>query len=147
MRILIGVLLLCAAAATCGQKLPIKEGLWEIVAYNDAGAPVFRAHYCLSQRAIVDMMTTVNASVSCKVTSQNFTSHSMTVDMACNARSLQMTSHGVIEILDSEHMRSTKTTKIVVRGHPDETSAKSSGHFLSSSCGNIKPNAPEILTK
>ncbi|HKR26600.1 MAG TPA: DUF3617 family protein [Terriglobales bacterium] len=147
MRILIGILLLCAAAPSYGQTLPIKEGLWEIVIYNDDGTAAHRSHDCLTQKTLVEMMTKVNSHPGCKLTSQNFSSRGMTVDMSCNVRTVQMTSHGTIEVVDEEHVRGTQTLKMVVQGHANESTTKSSGHVLSSSCGNIKPGAPEILDK
>ena len=147
MRILIGVLLLFAAACTFGQTLPIKEGLWENVVYNDDGTPSFRSHDCLTQKTFAEMMTKVNAHPGCKLTNQNYSSRGLTVDMSCNLKNVQMTTHGVIEVLDSEHVRGTQTIKMVIQGHPNDSTTKSAGHFLSSSCGKIKPGAPEILDK
>jgi hypothetical protein len=147
MRVLIGILLPFAAASTFGQTLPIKDGLWEIVVYNDDGTPGFRSHDCLTQKSFAEIMTKTNSHPGCKLTSQNFSSHGMTVDMSCNVRTVQMTSHGEIEVLDSEHVRGTQTIKMIVRGHSNETNTKSTGHFLSASCGKVKPGSPEILDK
>jgi hypothetical protein len=147
MRVLVGILFLCSAAVTFSQTLPVKEGLWENVVYNDDGTPSLRSHDCLTQKGFAEMMTKVNSHPGCKLTSQNFTSHGMTVDMSCNIKSIQMTSHGVLEALDAEHVRGTTTVKMVVQGHSSETTSKSTGHFPSASCGNIKPGQPEILDK
>jgi hypothetical protein len=147
MRILIGVLSLCAAACTFGQTLPIKEGLWEIVVYDDDGPAGFRSHDCLTQKNFADMMTKANSHPGCKLTSQNFSSRGMTVDMSCGVRTVQMTSHGVLEVLDSDHVRGTQTMKMVVQGHSNESTTNSAGHFLSSNCGKIKPGAPEMLDR
>jgi len=147
MRILIGILLLFGAASTFGQTLPIKDGLWEMVVYNTDGTPGVRTHDCLTQKSFAEIMTKVNSHPGCKLTSQNYSSHGLTVDMSCDLKNVQMTSHGVLEVLDSEHVRGTQTMKMVVQGHPNETTTKSAGHFLSASCGNIKPGAPEILDK
>ncbi len=145
MRILIAILLLCSAALMFSQTLPVKEGLWENVVYNDDGTPSIRSHDCLTQKSFAEMMTKVNSHPGCKLTSQNFNSHGITVDMSCSVKSVQMTSHGVLEVVDPEHVRGTTTVKMVIQGHPSETTAKSAGHFLSSSCGNIKPGDPEVL--
>jgi len=147
MRMMIGILLLCSAALTFSQTLPVKEGLWENVTYGDDGKPDLRSHDCLTQKSFAEMMTKVNSHPGCKLTGQNFTSHGMTVDMSCNIKDIQMTSHGVLEALDAEHVRGTTTVKMVVWGHTTEIVSKSTGHFLSASCGNIKPGDPEILDK
>ncbi len=147
MRILIGIPLLCAAACAVGQTLPIKEGLWEIVINKDDGTADFRTHDCLTQKSFAEMMTKVNAHPGCKLTSQNFSSRGITVDMSCNTSKYQLNSHGVIDVLDSEHVRGTQTLKMVVQGHSNESINQSTGHFLSSSCGNVKPGDPKIIDK
>ena len=147
MRILIGVLLLCAAACTFGQTLPIKEGLWETVVYNDDGTPSVRTHDCRTQKSFAEIMTNVNSHPGCKLTNQNMSSREITVDMSCNNKNYQMTTHGVLEVLDSEHVRGSQTVKMVLQSGSSESTTKSTGHFLSSSCGNIKPGEPEILDK
>ncbi len=147
MRILIGILLLCAATYAVGQTLPIKEGLWEIVINKDDGTADFRTHDCLTQKSFAEMMTKVNAHPGCKLTSQNFSSRGITVDMSCNTSKYQLNSHGVIDVLDSEHVRGTQTLKMVVQGHSNESINQSTGHFLSSSCGNVKPGDPQIIDK
>jgi hypothetical protein len=147
MRMMIGILLLCSASLTFSQSLPFKEGLWENVMYGDDGKPDLRSHDCLTQKSFVEMMTKVNSHPGCKLTSQNYSSRGLTVDMSCNLKNMQMTLHGTIEVLDAEHMRGTNTMKMVMQGQTRETTTKSTAHFLSASCGNIKPGDPEILDK
>ncbi len=147
MRILIGILLLSSAACTFGQTLPVKEGLWEIVFYKDDGTADFRTHECLTQKSFAEMITKVNSHPGCKLTSQDFSSRGITVDMSCNTSKYQLNTHGFIGALDSEHVRVTQTVKMVLQGHSNETITKSDGHFLNSSCGNVKPGDPEILDK
>ena len=147
MRIPIGILLLSAAACSFGQTLPVKEGLWEIVFYKDDGAADFRTHECLTQKSFAEMITKVNSHPGCKLTSQNFSSRGITVDMSCNTSKYQLNTHGFIGVLDSEHVRVTQTAKMALQGHSNETTTKSDGHFLSSSCGSVKPGDPEILDK
>ncbi len=92
-------------------------------------------------------MTEVNSHPGCKLTNQNFSSRGVTVDMFCNTPKYQLKSHGVIEVLDSEHVRGTQTLKMVVQGHSNESINQSYGHFLSASCGNVKPGNLEIIDK
>ena len=115
--------------------------------YNDDGTASIRSHDCLTQKTFAEMMTEVNSHPGCKLTNQNFSSRCITVDMSCNTSKYQLNSHGVIDVLDSEHVRGTQTLKMVVQGHSNESITKSTGHFLSASCGNVKPGNPEILDK
>jgi hypothetical protein len=116
MRILIGILLLSSAACTFSQTLPVKEGLWEIVFYKDDGAADFRTHECLTQKSFAEMITKVNSHPGCKLTSQDFSSRGITVDMSCNTSKYQLNTHGFIGALDSEHVRVTQTVKMFCRG-------------------------------
>ena len=71
MRILIGVLLLCAAANTFGQTLPIKEGLWENTVLDDDGSVAMRSLSCITQKSIADMIVKANNHPGCAVSGQN----------------------------------------------------------------------------
>jgi hypothetical protein len=82
MRILIGVVLFCAAACTFGQTLPIKEGLWENTVLDDHGSAVVRSLDCVTQKSIVEMIVKANKHPGCTVAGQNMTSHSITVDIS-----------------------------------------------------------------
>ena len=114
---------------------------------KDDGTADVRTHDCLTQKSFAEMMTKVNAHPGCKLTSQYFSSRGITVDMSCDTSKYQMNSHGVIDVLDSEHVRGTQTLKMIVQGHSNESINQSTGHFLSSSCGHVKPGNPEIIDK
>lgn len=147
MRILLGVLLLYTAASTFGQTLPIKEGLWENIVLNDDGTPAMRSLDCFTQKSFAEMMVKASTRPGCKVTSQNITNHGMTVDISCNRPNIQMIVHSVVELVDSGHERTTTTMKMTVRGNTKESSTKSTGHFVKSDCGNIKPGNPEVTAQ
>lgn len=147
MRILIGVLLLLAAACTFGQNLPIKEGLWENTVVDDDGSVLTRSLDCVTQKSIAEMVVKANKHPGCTVTGQNVTSHSITVDISCNRLNIQMNTHSVLELLDSEHSRGTTTLKMSINGKSNESTTKSTGHFVRSDCGNIKPGNPQITSQ
>ena len=146
-NILLGILFLCAAACAFGQNLPIKEGLWESTAYNDDGTPSMRVLDCVTQKNFAEMLTKANTHPGCKVASQNITSHGMTVDISCSHQNIQTSVHQVLELVDSEHTRGTTTLKMVNEGKSSDSTTKSSGHFVKSDCGKVKPGDPQIITE
>ncbi|HEY2468269.1 MAG TPA: DUF3617 family protein [Terracidiphilus sp.] len=147
MRIVIGFLLLCAAARTFGQTLPVKEGLWENTVLNDDGSTAIRSLDCVTQKSFVEMMAKANTHPGCTVSSKNITSHGMTVDISCNRPNIQMSVHSVLELLDSEHSRGTTAMKMTINGKSNESTTKSTGRFVRSDCGNIKPGGSQITSQ
>ena len=146
MRILIGILLLCASARTFGQTLPIKEGLWESIVLNDDGTTAVRSLSCFTQKSFAEMTVKASSHPGCKITTQNITSHGMVVDISCNKPEMQTSMHNVVELVDAEHMRGTVTMKMNYKGKASDSTTKSTGRFVKSDCGNIKPDNPEITT-
>jgi hypothetical protein len=145
--ILLGILFLCVAVCAFGQTLPIKEGLWESTAYNDDGTPSVRVLNCVTQKTFAEALTKAGSRPGCKVASQDITSHSMTVDISCSHQNVQTSVHQVLELVDSEHTRGTTTMKMVNKGKSSESTTKSSGHFVKSDCGTVKPDDPQIITE
>jgi len=146
MRILIGFLLLCTAAFTFGQTLPIKEGLWESTVLNDDGTIAVRSLSCFTQKSFTELMVKANSHPGCKVATQNITSHGMVVDISCNKPEMQTSVHSVVELVDAQHMRGTVTMKMTYKGKASDSTTKSTGSFVKSDCGNIKPDNPQITT-
>jgi Protein of unknown function (DUF3617) len=147
MRILISVLLLCAAANTFGQNLPIKEGLWENTVLDDDGSVAMRSLSCITQKSIADMIVKANNHPGCAVSGQNVTSHSISVDISCSRPRVQTSAHSLMELLDSEHCRATTTMRMTINGKSSESTSKSICHFVKSDCGSIKPGSPEITSQ
>ena len=147
MRILIGALLLFAAACTFGQNLPVKEGLWENTIFDDDGSIAMRSLNCLAQKSIAEMIIKSNNHPGCTVTGQNVTSHSITVDISCKRPRVQTSAHSFMELLDSEHGRATTTMRMTIDGKSSESTTKSTSHFIKSDCGSIKPGSPEITSQ
>ncbi len=146
-RILLAVFVLSAASCIFAQSLPVKAGLWENTVYGDDGKPAMKALNCFTPTSFADMLGSVNKHPGCKITAQNTTSKNMTVDMSCDRPRVQMTSHGVIEVIDSEHVRSSTTIKMTMSGQTNVSTTKASGQFKSSNCGDVKPGDPKILTQ
>ncbi|MGA8089324.1 MAG: DUF3617 family protein [Terracidiphilus sp.] len=147
MRILIGILLLCAAACAFGQNLPIREGLWENTVLDDDGSVAMRSLNCITQKSIADMIVKANNHPGCTVSGQNVTSHSITVDISCSRPRAQTSAHSLMELLDSEHCRATTTMRMTINGKSSEFTSKSICHFVKSDCGRIKPGSPETTSQ
>jgi hypothetical protein len=143
--IALGFFVLFATGCIFAQSLPVKSGLWESVVYDDDGTPAMKALNCMTPTSFADMLSSVNKHPGCKITSQNTSSKSITVDTSCDRPRVQMSSHGVLEVIDSEHVRSTTTVKMTMNGQTKTSTAKASAQFKSSSCGDVKPGAPKIL--
>jgi hypothetical protein len=81
----------------------------------------------------------------CKITSQSTTNKNITIDVSCDRPRVQMSSHGVLDVVDAEHVRSTTTIKMTMNGQTKTSTSKASAQFKSSSCGDVKPGDPKIL--
>jgi hypothetical protein len=145
--VLLGIAFLCAAGSAFGQSLLVKEGLWETIVYDDDGTPSVRLLACVTQKNFAEAIAKANTRPGCKVTAQNITSHGMTLDVSCSRPNVQTSAHQVVELVDSEHTRATTTMKMIYKGKSGESTTKSSGHFVKSDCGNIKPGDPPVITE
>jgi hypothetical protein len=145
--ILLVTLFLCVAVSAFGQSLPIKEGLWETTVSDDDGTPSMRLIKCITQKSYVEMLTKANTHPGCKVATQDITSHGMTLDVSCSRPNVQTSAHQVVELVDSEHTRSTTTMKMAYKGKSSDSTTRSSSHFVKSDCGNVKPGDPPIITE
>lgn len=142
---LLGILFLCAAASAFGQSLPVKEGLWETIVYDDDGTPSVRFLNCVTQKNFAEAIAKANTRPGCKMAAQNITSHGMTMDVSCSRPGVETSAHQVVELVDSEHTRMTTTMKMVYKGKAGESTTKSSSHFVKSDCGNIKPGDRPVI--
>ena len=142
--ILLVVVFLCAACAF-GQTLPVKEGLWETIVYDDDGTASMRLLNCVTQKNFAEALAKANTQPGCKVSAQNVTSHGMTMDVSCSRPNVETSAHQVVELADSEHTRSTTTMKMVYKGKSGESTTKSSSHFVKSDCGKLKPGDRPVI--
>lgn len=146
-RIVLLCFLLAPAASMLAQSLPVKSGLWENVVYGDDGKPTLTALNCFTPTSLAEMMSSVAKRPGCKINSQNATSKGITIDLSCITPKVQMTSHGVLEVLDSEHVRSTQTMKMTMNGQTRVTTTKAAASFKSPNCGNVTPGQPKITSE
>lgn len=147
MRFLTGILLLCATACAFGQTLPVKEGLWENTVFEDDGSVSMRTLDCVTQKSFAETMSKANKHPGCTVTNQNISSHGFVIDVSCNITNIQSRVHSVLELIDPEHQRTTITMTMTMNGKSENSTTKSTGHFIKADCGKVKPGDPEILSK
>jgi hypothetical protein len=146
-RIVLLCFLLAATTSMFAQSLPVKSGLWENVVYGDDGKPTLTALNCFTPTSLAEMMSSVAKHPGCKITGQNASSKGITIDMSCTTPKVQMTSHGVLEVIDSEHVRSTQTMKMTMDGQTKVTTTKAAASFKSPSCGKVTPGEPKITSQ
>lgn len=142
----VAVILLTAGYA-CGQSLGVKPGLWENVVYGDDGKPMLTSLDCYTPTSLLEAIGKVSQHPGCTMTAKSVTSRGATVDVSCTMKSVQMSSHGVLEVIDSGHIRSTTIMKMTMKGKTTEMTGKAEARFKTASCGDIKPNAPQIISK
>ena len=135
----------CATSCIFGQSLPVKSGLWENTVYDDNGKPSVKALNCYTPNSFAEMLSNTGKHPGCKITNQTMTNKSITVDVSCDRPKVQMSSHGVLSVIDSEHVTSTTTIKMTVNGQTRNSSMKASAQFKSANCGDVKPGDPKIL--
>ena len=145
--ILLRILFLCAAACAFGQSLPVKDGLWETIVYDDDGTPNMRLLNCVTQKNFAEAIAKASTQPGCKVAALNITSHGLTMDVSCSRPNVETSAHQVVELVDSEHTRSTTTMKMVYKGKSGESTTKSSSHFVKSDCGKLKPGDRPVITE
>ena len=144
---LLGILFLCAAACAFGQSLPVKDGLWETIVYDDDGTASMRLLNCVTQKNFAEAIAKANTQRGCKVAAQNITSQGITLDVSCSRPNVETSAHQVVELVDAEHTRSTTTMKMVYKGKTGDSTTKSSSHFVKSDCGKLKPGDRPVITE
>jgi len=136
-----------ASTFAFSQSLPVKPGLWENVVYGDDGKAGITALNCYTPTSFAEMMTKMRSDKNCHITKEDINSKGMTVDVSCSSPRVQMTSHGVLEVVDSEHVKSTTNMKMTVQGKTKESTMRAAAHFKSSNCGDVKPGDPKITSQ
>ena len=133
------------------QSAPIKMGLWEktIVSSHGDGAPTtMKAKSCITAEAWQKMSASLqHPHDGCNMNVVK-TGNSYTFNGTCNiGHDSPMTITGSETIQDSEHIVSETHSTTTMNGTPRKFETRSTSRFLSSSCGSITPDDPEIENK
>jgi hypothetical protein len=140
-------LVLVGSTVMLGQGLPIKMGLWEATTVTDDGdgsPDTMKVRQCLTPADWENMLH--SAAQPRKGCTQNLakTPRGYTFDATCNLEHSAMQTHGSSTIVDAEHIQTESQTTMTIAGKTRHIVSKSTGHFVSASCGAVKPGDPDI---
>jgi hypothetical protein len=136
------------SACLLAQSAPIKMGLWEktMVTSNGDGAPAtMRAKSCITPQAWQEMMASMQKPHDgCKINNVK-TANGYSFNGTCNLPGgASMAISGTQTIPDSEHIVSESHSTSTSNGKTRKIDTHSTSRFLSSSCGSVKPDDPEV---
>jgi hypothetical protein len=144
----ITVVLAAGSASLMAQSAPIKMGLWEktMVTSNGDGAPAtMKAKSCITPEAWQEMVAQIQKPHDgCKMNTVK-TGNGYTFSGTCNIpQGPTLVMNGSQTIQDSEHILSDSHSTSTSNGKTRKTDIHSVSRFLSSSCGSVKPDDPQI---
>jgi hypothetical protein len=146
--IVITAVLAAGSASLLAQSAPVKMGLWEktIVTSNGEGSPTtIKAQSCITPEAWQQMVTAIQKPHDgCKMNTVK-TANGYTFNGTCNLpQSSPLVINGSETIQDSEHIVAESHSTTTMNGKTRKLETRSTSKFLSSSCGSVKPDDPEI---
>lgn len=133
------------------QNLPIKMGLWEktVDVTNPMGKPMTTtAKSCVTPATWQRMVTNAQKPRdNCKIDTTKVAS-GYTFSASCAVgNGMTMEISGTSKITDSEHITSETHSVFTMNGQKRDTTIHATSRFLSSDCGNVKPDDPEPAGK
>jgi hypothetical protein len=146
--IVITVVLAMGSASLLAQNAPIKMGLWEktMVTSNGDGAPAtMKAKSCITPEEWQRMAANGQKPHDGCTMNTVKTANGYTFNGTCNIpQGPTLVINGSQTIQDSEHIVSESHSTSTTNGKTRKTDSHSTGRFLSSSCGSVKPGDPEV---
>jgi uncharacterized protein DUF3617 len=144
----ITAVLAAGSASLMAQSAPIKMGLWEktMVTSNGDGAPAtMKAKSCITPVVWQEMVSQIQRPHDgCKMNTVK-TGNGYTFNGTCNIPpSPALVISGSQTIQDSEHIVSDSHSTSTTNGKTRKTDIHSVSRFLSSSCGSVKPDDPDV---
>ena len=150
-----------AVSTACAQAVeapPVKMGLWQTESSTSmAGmpnAPGGGKHTTVTQGCLTPETWKSDfekfqqrEDQDCKTTNTHQDSHSLSVDEACTAPQYNSTIHFEALIDNSEHMHGSGKVHITGPAFPQGMNMDFalSSHYLSSSCGSVKPGEAKVI--
>ena len=148
MRSVLVVAVVMAGSLLYGQNPPIKMGLWEktMVTKGGPGADAtLKSKSCITAESWAKGMAALNKQREGCTQNVQKTAKGYSYDVSCTGAHINLVSHGTTTIQDAEHIVSdSHTTSTPASGQKREMEMHSTSHFLSSDCGKITPDNPEI---
>lgn len=148
MRWKIGIAVLAAGVGVLqAQAPPVKMGLWEktITMTGTAGTSTMKAKSCVTAESWQEMVqNSQKQHPGCEVKhSQSGNSYSYSGSCS-TAHGMKMTFDGSSTIRDAEHIVSESHSTSTLNGKTHQSEMKAESHFVSASCGNVKPGEPDM---
>jgi hypothetical protein len=148
MRYLVIMAVLAAGSTSLlAQSAPVKMGLWEktMVVSSDGTQSTMKAKDCVTPEEWQRMTANIQKPhEGCKINTVK-NGNGYTYSGTCNVpQGPSMVLSGSQTIQDSEHILSETHTTTTMNGKTRKSDIHSTSRFLSSSCGSIKPGAPEM---
>jgi hypothetical protein len=141
-------LVLAISTAMVAQGPPIKMGLWETnsVVDNGDGSPTkAKMRSCITT---ADWEKMVQGSMPQRPGCTNSLAKTATgysFDISCNSSQMTMKVHSASHIVDAEHIQGEMHMTTVFSGKTNNVVTRSDGHYVSASCGAVKPGAPKMV--
>ena len=130
------------------QSAPIKMGLWEKeVSFSAPGMPTsIKARSCVTPDSWQEMVQNSNKPREGCTMHNTKTAHGYSIDVTCVLPSVgTMVVKGSSTIQDSEHIVSDSHSTTTNKGITTVRDIHSTSHFVSASCGNVKPGEPQAV--
>jgi hypothetical protein len=142
------VLIVLAASSTMllAQSAPVKMGLWEkeITFKGPNGPNTIKARSCVTPATWQEMVQNSNKQQEGCTMHNVKTASGYSFDATCTIPpGGTMVIKGSTTLQDSEHIVSDSHSTITRNGQKTERDIHSTSHFVSASCGNVKPGEPE----
>ena len=139
-------LLTVGSGILLAQSAPIKMGLWEktIVTTGQGGPATMKARSCITPATWEQMLANASKQHKGCTLNNSKTANGYSFSGTCTMPHGSMVLKGSSTISDSEHIVSDSHTTTTVDGKVHEIDSHATSHFVSASCGTVKPGEPEI---
>jgi hypothetical protein len=144
------IMAILTAGSTClfAQNAPIKMGLWEktMESPNGDGAPAtIKSKSCITPEAWQQMIASLQKPHDGCTMNTVKTGNGYSFNGTCTMQGgTLMTISGTETIPNSEQIVAESHSSITKNGKTRKIDIHSTSRFLSSSCGSIKPDEPEV---
>ena len=138
---------LAVSTVMMAQSPPVKMGLWETntVIDNGGSAPTkVKVTVCITAADWEKILQGETQQRPGCTHSTMKTATGFSFDVSCSSSRMTMQAHGASRILDSEHAQSETRMTMNLDGKTNNVVSHSDSHYVSASCGAVKPGEPKI---
>lgn len=142
------VIIVLASTTLLAQAPPVKMGLWEktmTMTGGPTGTMTIKSKSCVTPDSWKEMVGNSSKPQPGCTTNLTKTSNGYSFVSSCTRpQGGTMTAKGSATIQDAEHIVGESHTTSTMNGKTREMEMHSTSHFVSASCGSVKPGDPEI---